>query len=107
MSRRSARATFAALAPRLEQAHRERRAELQREQAARIRAAGAVLKAKRLVAHRELQLARGELKALAGVGRSANHRRHRDRYVDLRSDKLAEARRALADAEAHARQLGL
>lgn len=95
MARRDA---FRRVAPRLERAHRERRAELLRERDQRIDAIHRVLKAERLVAHRELQAVR------AGAVRAS--RRSRARYVEIRDVKLAAARRELEQARAHARRLG-
>lgn len=93
------RAEFASIAPRLERAHRERRDELAAESRARVRAAGRVLKAQRLVAHRELQLLR--------AGDRQGGRRARERYVRHRANLLEDARKELANAERRARDLGL
>lgn len=95
------------IAPRLARAHRARRLELERERDARLRAAQRVLKAERLVAHRELQLARGELNEYAAAGRSANQRRHRRNYTNHRAGKLEQARAELERARQRARALGL
>lgn len=93
------RALFRRVAPRLEQAHRERQLELRAESRARVAAAQAVLKAERLVAHRELQLIR------AGV--RPGGRRKRTSYVDVRTSKLDAAHAELARAQRRAERLGV
>lgn len=97
--RRRARRRFAKVAPRLELAHRQALEERERESDARVRAAQAVLKARRLVAHRELQL----LRAPATEG----SRKKRARYERHRAGKLEEAHRELEAALERARRLGL
>lgn len=89
----SDRALFALVAPRLERAHRERKAELVQERLARHRARDAEVKAERLVAHRELQMVR------AGSTRNRKYLKHRAR-------KLEQARSILANAQERSRRLG-
>ncbi len=79
---------------RLERAHRERLAELEQERAARLRAAQAVLKARRLIAHRELQQIRA-----GALGRR--------KYIARRTVKVDESYAELAAALERARALGL
>lgn len=90
---RDRRATFRAVAPRLELAHRQERERLAAASVERIAAANAVVKAQRLVAHRELQL-------LRAATRNA-------RYYRRRAAKVEEARGELRAAYARARRAGL
>jgi hypothetical protein len=96
--RLTGRALFAAVAPRLERAHRERRLELAAESLARRRARAQVLDLERLVAHRELQVIRA-------AGRRGT-RRQRERYLQHRENLLRAAEAALARARARAARLG-
>lgn len=84
---------LAELAPRLHRAHQ---AEAQRLYAAcreRHCVRGALLSAERLVAHRELQLARA-------------YSTRSPKYMAVREHKLADARRKLARLQARAERLG-
>lgn len=87
------RVEFARVAPRLERAHREERAARAAARAERSRQRERVLRAERLVAHRELQLARAYAK------RSVKYMRQRER-------KLHQAREELADVVARAESIG-
>lgn len=80
------------VAPRLALAHRERRAELAAERAARRHARNAVLRWEWIVAHRELQLVRA---GATGDGR----------YIDRRRHKLAVAEKRLRSARQRAKRL--
>jgi hypothetical protein len=91
------RALFAAVAPILERAHRERLAEMARERHVRLRALERLQHKERLVAHRELQYER----ACNRKGRSAV------RYANARWRKLQQAYRELDEARQHAEQLGV
>lgn len=84
---------LAAIAPRLARAWADRLVELAEERDARYDARERLIRARWLVAHRDLQLAR------------AGHTRDL-RYIARRAGKLAAARLELADAERRARALG-
>lgn len=90
---RDRRATFRTVAPRLELAHRQERARQRAASAERVAAAAAVLKAQRLVEHRELQLLRATQKSV--------------RYERRRAAKINEARAELQAAYARAERAGI
>lgn len=78
MAALTGRALFAAAAPRLERAHRERRAELRQLHSERRFVLGLIHKCEQRIAHRELQ----EVRALATGDR---------RYMARRTNKLKQA----------------
>lgn len=80
---RTGRALFAAVAPRLERAHRERRLEVAALHRTRRRLVQAELHKESLLAHRELQLQRAFAAGKMG-------------YVRHRKAKLEQAQRELA-----------
>lgn len=92
-ARLSGRELFAAVAPRLERAHRLERAARAEARRARHRAREAELAAERLVAHRDLQLVRAYS---VGDGR----------YIRRRERKLEQARAQLRRARARSKRLG-
>ena len=87
------RALFAAIAPRLERAHRGRLEELARERAERQRTRDQIFELERLIAHRELQLQRAN-----AVGDST--------YIARRQRKLNRAVRDLARLNRRAVRIG-
>jgi hypothetical protein len=82
------RVLFAAIAPRLERAHRQRIDELVREARHRRHVRDRVLRAERMVAHRELQLARA-----TGVKGDGSYYVHRRRKLEQGRKELARLRR--------------